>query len=416
MKPSPGKTFLWLILSITTLFAQLPYEWSVTASKSNVVIDEAVVLHYTCRFGDDGSLYTIEFKPPKKRDGYRLYLLNENEKVRDGIRTNEFHFLYFPMQSGKQQIAFSAMMRRTTKDSIENAVIGRDNVEVIDFSDTSVELPVVELAVSPVESELVGEFTLDVHLNKESVRAFEPIQLSVNVVGEGNFDAFTPFSIDIPGVEVFAEKVEKKYLLSERGFKGRWTQRFALVAEQEFTLDAFKLDYYDLKERRVKQLDNSTKTIAVEKVHEVEELLDSEDEEDLTAWKWDLSHLNYLLTFLTGWVLGRWFRKKPLERAYDETLVGKIKNSRSVKALAMVLVLSGDKRFAPLISRLERKMDGKDLVKAKREALDFVDAEQEWDVPKTHEGLIGRLFQIFTQFFRALMGIIRLFVGVFRKR
>ncbi len=415
MKPSPGKLFLWLILSITTLFAQLPYEWSVSADKQSVVVEEAVVLHYSCRFDDDGSLYTIEFKPPKKGAEYRLYLLNEKEKIRGGIRTNEFHFLYFPMRSGQQQIAFSAMMRRTTKDSIENAVIGRDNVEVIDFSDTKVELPVVELAVSPVESELVGAFTLDVHLNKESVRAFEPIQLSVNVVGEGNFDAFTPFSVDIPGVEVFAEKVEKKYVLGERGLKGRWTQRFALVAENAFTLDAFTLDYYDLKERRVKQLSSDVKTIAVEKAHEVEELLDSEDELD-TSWKWDWDHLNYLLTFLTGWVLGRWFRKKPLERAFDETLAGKIKNSRSVKALAMVLVLSGDKRFAPLISRLERKTDGKDLVKAKREALDFVDAEQEWDVPKTHDGLIGRLFQILTKVFSVVTSMIRFFVGVFRKR
>lgn len=395
MKQNPGKLFLWLLLSMTTLFAQEPYEWSVTASKHNVVVNEAVMLHYTCRFNDDGSLYTIEFKPPETTDSYRLYILSENERIRGGIRINEYLFLFFPMRAGSQHIDFTATMRHTTKASIENTVIGRDNVEDIDFSDKQVTLPPVELQVAPAAVGMVGRFTLDMQLSKKEVNAFEPIHLTLTVEGEGNFDQFVPFVIeDIPGVRIFTETPQKRYELSEHGFRGKWVQKLALVAEKGFRLDKFELAYFDIDDRKVKRLRSDAETIVVTKSAQREELLDS-DEEEGASWEWSWAYFNYLLTFLTGWIAGRWLRKKPLEKIRDESLIGRIKRSDSAKALAMTLVLSADERFAPLITKLEKTPDAANLVQAKRDALELIDKEEEWDIPVLTKNPSGRVLQIF---------------------
>lgn len=423
MKQNPGRLFLWLLLSVTILFAQEPYKWSVTASKHDVVVNEAVVLHYTCRFNDDGSLYTIEFKPPETTDSYRLYILSENERIRGGRRTNEYRFLFFPMRAGTQHIDFTAMMRHTTKASIENTVIGRDNVEDIEFSDTQVALPAVELQVAPAAVGLVGRFAFDMQLDKKEVNAFEPIHLTLTVEGEGNFDQFVPFVIDLPGVQVFTEAPQKRYGLSEYGFRGKWIQKFALVAEKEFRLDKFELAYFDIDDRRVKRLGSEAETIAVTKPAQREELLDS-DQEKGSSWQWSWTYFNYLLTFLTGWIAGRWLRKKPSEKIRDESLIGRIKRSDNVKALAMTLVLSADERFAPLIAKLEKNPDAANLVQAKREALELIDNEEEWDIPVLKKSPLGRMLQIFTllvvQITKMVMallnGVIKFISGLAGKR
>lgn len=298
------------------------------------------------------------------------------------------------MRAGTQHIDFTAMMRHTTKASIENTVIGRDNVEDIDFSDTQVTLPAVELQVAPATVGLVGRFAFDMQLDKKEANAFEPIHLTLTVEGEGNFDQFVPFVIDLPGVQVFTEAPQKRYGLSEYGFRGKWIQKFALVAEKEFRLDKFELAYFDIDDRRVKRLGSEVETIVVTKSAQRGELLDS-DEEKGSSWEWSWTYFNYVLTFFTGWIAGRWLRKKPSEKIRDESLIGRIKRSDNAKALAMTLVLSSDERFAPLIAKLEKNPDAANPVQAKREALELIGKEDERDIPVLSKSFSGRVLQIF---------------------
>ena len=418
MKPNPGdsllKYLLVLLLLVNISYAEALYEWSVKTSKSSVSVNEAVELHYTCRFSDEGSLYTIEFKPPKETDAYRLYALSEKERITEGIRTNEYRFIVFAKQSGRIDLSFEALMRRTTKASIENTVIGRDNVEDIEYTDTNLLLPNVVLDVKRAGAALSGRFTLDMKLDKQEAGAYEPLHLTLSVEGEGNFDQFVPFAINIADVQVFAEAPEKSYHLSERGFSGKVEQRFALVAHKDFRLDAFELEYFDLNEQRVKKLRTEITEVTVSKAAEAEELLDN-DEEEASSREWDWSYLNYLLTLLTGFILGRWLRRKPLHKKRDETFIGQIRESESVKKLLTVLVLSEDIRFAELIVKLEKNPNAMNLVKVKKEALLLLDAEEEWDIPLPKNQALGGFLHLLFMFIKKIvivsMTVLRLLIG-----
>ncbi|MEA3373591.1 MAG: hypothetical protein U9Q62_07885 [Campylobacterota bacterium] len=370
MKSNHGKhaivIFLgWLFLA-ATLWGETDYRWQVTESEATVYQHEAMEVRYSCRFKDQGSLYSIEMQLPSETEDYRLHVLSEHEQIREGIRTNEYRYILFAKQSGSIIFQPTALMRKTTRDSIENTVIGRDNIEDLTFSDTKVNLPPVQIEILPTSSQLSGHFTLDMQLSSTKVNAYEPIHLSVTLEGEGNLDSLKAFEIKIPGVELFSEKPELSYRLGEHGFRGERTQRFAIVAEKSFTLPPFKVHYFDLGETQEKLLVTDSYEIEVIPAVSGESLLDEVDDEASRTWEW--SYLYYVLIFITGYIAGRWLRFRRSSEPKDESLAGRIRGSESIKKLITLLVLSGDLRFTLLIEKLERA-SSVSLNSAKKEAL-----------------------------------------------
>lgn len=370
MKSNRGKGILLLWCFVTgALFGASDYSWSVNLSSASIHQNEAVEIHYTCRFKDQGGLYSIEMDPKAETPHYSLHVLSEKEQIRDGIRTNEYRYVLVGKDVGNAIFEPTALMRKTTRASIEETVIGRDNIEELVFTDTKVMLPKVELAVTPTRSAYSGKFSLDMKISSLDVKAYEPVHVTVRIEGEGNLDALKPVAFEIDGVEQFMEAPEPNYHLGAHGFRGTWVQRFALVSGKDFTIPELKLHYFDLDEKREKTVGTEAVQIAVAAAVQKEELLDSDES---APWQWQWSYLFYLLTFITGFVIGKWLRFGPSEKAQPNTFEAKIEACENVKQLLTLLVLTDASRFHMLIAELEEKSTS--LERAKQEVLKVLHA------------------------------------------
>lgn len=361
-------TLILMLLLSTAALAEKEYSWSATAGKSDLYRNEAVELEFVCRFADAGYQYVIEFAPPEEDPAFRTYMLSEKEQIVEGKRVNTYRFTLFPQQTGKMEIGFSALMRKTTKASIESTVIGRDNVEYLAFTDTKVDLPVLRFDVASHEAGLTGNFSLDVQIDKKQVQAYEPLHVLVRVEGRGDFDRFVPFELNISGVEVFAEAPEKRFELGPDGFSGAWVQRFALVAKEDFTLGAFGLDYFDPESGRARHLRSKAADIKVLPGAVPETLLDH-DVKAPEPWSWEWRWLYYPLTFLAGLVLGLNLKRAASKRGGGTEIRQQINRAESIKELLTLLVLSEEKGFADLIEALDVHQAPMSLAAAKKEAL-----------------------------------------------
>ncbi len=349
MKRNPGRgVMLWLLLG--TLLCAAPYEWSVTAEKSVLYEHEGVAVTYRCRFADAGALYMIDFNPPRETERYRMELLGERERVDAGRRVNTFRFLLFPKGEGRLTLEFPLLMRKTTRASIENTVIGRDNVEDLDFTDTPMQTPPLTLTVHSNPLLLTGRFTMQMTVGATEVKAFEPVQMSVTVQGEGNPDRLVPFTLDIPGVEVFSEPPEHRFERGEKGLKGSWTQRFALVGDRDFTIPPLRLEYFDSAAAAPRTLVSEARKVRVAPPEAFEPLPEADAAE---PWRWEWSYLYYPLTFLAGLVAGLWVRLRPAGETKETDLQVRIASAKTPRQLAVVLTLHDAVRFAPLIEKLD---------------------------------------------------------------
>lgn len=347
MKRSLGRAALvWLILG-TALWGAA-YRWSLLESPQTLRVGEAGVIRYECVFETSAADYTIDFKP-QSTDGYNAEVLTQRDRVTSGKRIQTFDVLITPKKAGEIDVRLSALVRHTTFASIENATIGRDNVKRYDFNDETAHLPPVRIRALENTAELTGTLTLEVGVDKKMVRAHEPVHLSLYVRGAGNLEKFIPYELNISGVKTFAEAPQKNLTPSREGFEGEIRQEFALVSEKNFVIPPFELRVFDTAERKMRIIKTPSIAVEVGEGYEPQTLLDPPDLSDTATLK---RYALYAALIVLGAVLcetvRRLWKHRPRRRGkqfWDE--------AKTSKELAMLLALSGEKRYDPFIAELE---------------------------------------------------------------
>ncbi|RLA70971.1 MAG: hypothetical protein DRG24_06115 [Epsilonproteobacteria bacterium] len=353
MKHNLGR-ILFLLLAFALSLSADTYSWEAQAKKSQLYLNEAVEVEYICRFEGEGYQYVIEFTPPKEGDGYRMYRLSETERIVNEQRINRYRFVIFFEKSGRQTLTFNALMRYTSKESIEDTVLGRDNVEDFSFTDTKAVLPTLNFDIIEHDAVLSGRYALTVKMDSKSVNAYESIPLTIKVEGVGDFDRFIPFKLEIEGVDIFREEPQKTLELTKEGFKGTWSERYALIPKNDFELPEFKLRYFDPILKQEKVLKSESIKIRVTGEIMPEELLNSEEETASTGWNW--SALYYLLTLITGIIIGRYLRIELPVSKEDGTLYSPLHSCRDPKRFLTLLVLLNDPAYDSIISELDQQV------------------------------------------------------------
>lgn len=352
MRQNRGRLLSLLLLFISTfVFADVPYIWSLKTTKTSVYVNEAVEIEYTCSFNDQAYLHVIEFTPEDETADYRLLPLGVVEKTIDGRRSDTYRYVLFPKKAGQKTFTFSALMRKTTKASIENSVIGRDNVEDYSFQDTEVALPAVQLEVIEHKEKMTGHFELNVTVDNKEVKAYVPVHLDIQVSGEGDFDQMQDFELKIDGVKVFSEPGEKHYRLTETGFKGSWEQKFSLVGAADFSIKPIKLSYFDIGKKERVVLRSEIFDVTVQEAYSKEELLDDVADENDSWWSW--RYLNYLFTFLTGVAASRYLSKIEWKPKQVKGFEAEVEACGSVNSLLTKLVIQEDPRYETVIEKFE---------------------------------------------------------------
>ena len=116
----------------------------------------------------------------------------------------------------------------------------------------------LELQVKPLPNnvKLVGNFTIGMSVDKQKVKANEPVNIAITVKGDGNLEDIESFEPTLDGVSVFADKIKIS--------GDTLTQKIAMVADENFTIPPFELVFFDLKTKTTKRV--ATKPLSIEVV------------------------------------------------------------------------------------------------------------------------------------------------------
>jgi len=157
----------------------------------------------------------------------------------------------------------------------------------------------------PNNAKIVGDFTLNASVEKQEINPNEPVNLTINVRGEGNLEDIESFKPYVDNVNIFDEKIviNKKIL----------TQKLVFVSDSNFTIPAFELIYFDVKTQALKKLKTQPIEITV-KGHSAKDTLSIKREEpvvqksqEVTSLSATVSQNTYLyisLAFIIGLIIG----------------------------------------------------------------------------------------------------------------
>ena len=313
---------------------------------------EALYLEYICEFEDRGELYTIDFNPAGENELYDLKLLSEDVSYKDGKRRNRYEFVAFVKKAQKVDFTFDMVMKKTTQDSIENTIIGRDNAQFVDYRSKHMRQETLSVDVEDAASDLVGSYEIQREFSSLQVKAYEPFHLSFTLKGNGNLQDIKALDIQVDGVKVFAQEPSRDIVLSKEGYIGKYHQKFAFVSEGNFTIPKVEIEYFDLGEQRKKRLVLEPLDVEVLSGYKAEELLDAPQQQSQTFYK--PQYLYYLLTFLAGYLVAQIkFQKMKKLQGKDAALIQKIAGAKNVDELLFVLALENNPSFDTIIRKIE---------------------------------------------------------------
>lgn len=348
------KKILGSLLILTLgLWAKSTYEWTVELKDKEVYLHQATTLSMQCRFGKEGKNDDVEFIPPKE-SAFDFELLSENRRFEGERQIISYEYLIFAKESGEFNIKLKPTMLFTTQSAINNVIIGRDNVNDLETEKEIARIEPININVLPTGSSLTGQLSLHTKNDIQVASAYEPVHLEVTVEGSGNLHALEDLTFDVENVEVFSDEAEKDFVMSTKGYTGRWTQRFAFVAKDDFVIPSIVIDYFDpaLKQKRVLKSEAIKVRIDKEGI-KAEDLV---DKVNLPSQKIDLSayleYLYYLLTFISGFIVAKLVRLPQKTKQKKEKGM-RIKQAKSHKELLAVLMSCDKNLFSVEIEMLE---------------------------------------------------------------
>lgn len=356
MRKSLGSFLLLLILLSFAAHAST-YKWSTFVSKDKVYVGETVYIKYLCEFDDNAQLYIIDFEP-RSNDLYDLVLLSKDEQLKDGKRRNSYEYILKPKIAQTLKVQLEASMKLTSLDSIvDNTTNHYDDTKFDSIHETTVvKMEQISLEVLNPLKELVGKFELQLKKDKSKIKAYEPYHLDITFSGQGNFDAMKALEFDITNVKTFAQKPIKNVSLDKDGYKGTWTQKFAFVSGEDFIIPSKKIEYFDEDLQKIQILETEAIKVTVNKAYKKSELLDEVEEDPFVSFvRASIDYLYYLAIFLTGFLIGKInFKVKKLSTK-DEAFITKLKATKSLDELSMLLILDNEKKFSDILSSIDSK-------------------------------------------------------------
>ncbi len=368
MKRSLGRLIVLILLGANGWGGE--YVWHLVKSPSTLHVGESALVQYDCAFKGSAAEYSVKLNL-KETPQYGIRMLSQQDRVIKGDRLNTFNLLITPKQTGRMDVRLGGTVEYVSPGSIDyTAHLGRDNVSQRDVVVTKTLLPSFGFEALPNTAALVGNITMEVRTDKTEVRAHEPLHLSLILKGSGNLDAFGSYPLQIPGVKIFSEPPQYRLEPSSQGYTGEVRQEFALVADRGYTIPPIALNVFDTAQNRAKTLRSAPFKIAISEGYDPLSLLDTPNIGDKTAWK---RYGLYLSLIALGAGLGeggRWlWRRRPRRKTK-----ARWDGAKTAKELAVLLALSGEKRYEPIIAEVENGSIG--LSEAKKKLATLTTAKE----------------------------------------
>ena len=235
-----------------------PIVLDINLSKSKVHVGEVVRFSLVFKKKPNVPVYKLDIEEPKFEDFWVKKIDGVKEGVDGEYTTQTYTYLLFAQKSGQLKIPaitanvgqLSRQNRRGT-DPFFNSAFGQQVRYTKVFSN---ELS-LDVEALPNGLELYGDFDIKVAVDKTTVLANKPLNLTISVDGLGNIDDVQKFELDIPDVVTYANDPVIKSGVKDDTYFGHFEQKIVIIADGSYTIPPFKIRYFDknTQQERVKQ-------------------------------------------------------------------------------------------------------------------------------------------------------------------
>ncbi|MEA3434577.1 MAG: BatD family protein [Campylobacterota bacterium] len=122
----------------------------------------------------------------------------------------------------------------------------------------------IDVKKKPEDTDLIGNFTIENTIDKQSIKANKPVNLTVKIEGEGSLEDLEFPNYEIDGVTVYSDDATIESNLVGDKLHSTLTKSFAFISDHDFSIPARSISVYDTKKAKVNNLEIPAYKIKVE--------------------------------------------------------------------------------------------------------------------------------------------------------
>jgi len=255
-----GKTYKTDPIEVKVVKASAPgvsssvkYSLQMRADKQEVMVGEPLVV--TVYFSLKTGVRLAE-NPQYSKPEFKGFFVKEVNDPRAYIKGDqqiqELRYILTPQKEGVYTVG-PATATITEVDRSRRDMFGRffgGNAKSI-VSNTLT----ITVKPKPEDTDLVGDFTVESHLDHAQTKANKPVNLTVRIEGEGSLEDFDLSDYEIDGVTVYSDEPKVESQLSGGKLKSSFVKSFAFISDHDFTIPARTISVYDTKKGAVSTLE-----------------------------------------------------------------------------------------------------------------------------------------------------------------
>ncbi len=194
--------------------------------------------------------------------GFFVKDLKEEKSYREGNRqVTELRYILIPKAEGNFTLE-PATAKIGVADTSRRDMFGRFFGTVwVPISSNSIN---IEVKATTQNTDLVGSFYIEKSIDKQQVKANQPVNLKVKIEGEGTLEDFEFPEYEIDGVTIYSDDAKVDTQIIGKKLKSTYTKSFAFIAANDFTVPARSISVYDVKTSTVKTLKIPSYEVKVE--------------------------------------------------------------------------------------------------------------------------------------------------------
>lgn len=362
------------------------YDLTLTVDKKEVYVGEGIHLTLLFKYRKDLNIIGLEFEKPKFESFWVKELKSNENLPMDNVYTyQKLEYLLFPQKSGKLDIGPLKIESVTSQSRYNSSFFVTAPTQRTKIYSNKIALEVKTL---PQNLKLIGNFSIDATIDKDTLKEGEAVSYKVTIDGRGNVDDIDEVKLAIPDATIYENPSEKKYDIVDNLYGGIYTKAFSIVPTKDFTIPEISLQYFDKKTKTVKTIKTKSFDITVEavekKVTKLEVAQDKgnnvESQEKIQMVP--ISKNEKILYFLFGLLVGAIVvilvivLKQKKTKQEDIALVKLVKQSKTQNELFKTLVafIKIDEDLDKMIFTLETKLEKEQFKSVKKEIIEILNS------------------------------------------
>lgn len=342
------------------------YDLSIAVDKKDVFVGEAVEFTLRFKYKKDLKIVNLDFREPTFENFWVKKLQTQKQQNIDPMyEIQEIRSLLFPQKSGKIDLSNVRIDITTMKNSSAGSFYLSSPTETTPVYSNNIELNVKAL---PDGINLIGDFNISSTVDKLSVMQGKAVSYKLSIEGRGNLDDLDEVVLDIPNTTIYDNPSQKEYNIQNNLYGGTYTKAYSIVAQDDFTIPAVEIRYFDKKTSEVKTIRTKSydikvngqvvekKSLEVSSVDTKEKIVNEPIKKVIKTPLVEKILYFILGVLFTLIVMGLyWYFKKRVKKEDESVLYKRLKKAKTSDELFKMLVvyINIDEELDKIIYKLE---------------------------------------------------------------